>query len=108
MKNLQYLSIRKIWTGLEFCTFSASDFDLARMTLGEGYHISLGHKQYLCEVRTSNVSPKERYGPDTNFLTERQTDRLMDKVIPIYMYSQTSFAGGIQKTKWSHIIRKIC
>ena len=37
------------------------------MTLGQGHDTPLGHKQSLCEVRTSNVSPLKRYGPDTNF-----------------------------------------
>ena len=47
--------------------FSASDLGLAQMTLGQGHDKPLAYKQSLCELRTSNVSPEERYGPDKNF-----------------------------------------
>lgn len=44
---------------------------LKKMTLTQGHGTPLGLKQTLCEVRTTNVSPSERYGPYTNF---EQTD----------------------------------
>ena len=58
-KNFQYLTKRKLRTRHEFLAFLASDLDLANMTLGQGHDTAAGHKQSLCEVRTSNVYPQK-------------------------------------------------
>lgn len=42
---------------INFVTFPACDFDLARKTLGHGHDIPRGHNQSLCEVKTSYGSP---------------------------------------------------
>lgn len=51
---------KKKWTGHKFCTFPASDLDLARMTLGQSHDTHLSHKQSLCKGGTSNVSRTDR------------------------------------------------
>lgn len=76
--------------GHEFSNFPASHFD--QMTLSKGHDTSPGHQQSLCDLWTSNISPNEVYGLDTNFA---QTDRQTDKVIAIYPSPLTAFAGGI-------------
>lgn len=37
--------------------FVNNDLELAQMTLGQGHDIPSEHKQSLCEIRTSIVSP---------------------------------------------------
>lgn len=37
------------------------------MTLAQSHDTPPGHKQSLCEVRSSDVFLYERYGPHTNF-----------------------------------------
>ena len=36
--------------------FRNNDLELPQLTLGQGHDTPLRHKQYLCEVRTSNVN----------------------------------------------------
>lgn len=48
------------------------------MTLGQNHDKSSGHKQSLCELKTSVVDPYKRYGSNTNFAqTDEQTDKLI-------------------------------
>ena len=37
------------------------------MNLGQDHDTPLGHGQSLCEMRTYQVYPEERYGTDTNY-----------------------------------------
>lgn len=53
--------------GLKICIHPASDFDLSQIILGQFHETTPGHKQYLCQVRTSNVYPLQKYDPGTNF-----------------------------------------
>lgn len=38
-------------------TFSFNDLKLTKMTLDQHHDTISGHKQYLCAIRTINVSP---------------------------------------------------
>lgn len=67
-KNLQCLSMRQIWTGHEFCSFPANDIELARKNLGQNHDRPLGDKQYLCKVRSYNVSSLKQDMDRSRFL----------------------------------------
>lgn len=61
---------KRIWEGHNFCTFPAIDIDLAQMILGQCHERPSGHKQFLCEERTTIVYPSKKYDR-----TDGQTDR---------------------------------
>lgn len=75
---------------------SSIDIELAQMTLVQNHDTPSVHtcRYFLCEVRTSNVSPYERYAPDTVAQTNRKNDIRLGKVIPKYLY-RPNFVCGV-------------
>lgn len=119
VKNFWCFSIKMNRNWHKFYNFPASYLDLDQMKLGQYHDTSSGHKQYLCYVRTSNVSPKIIYGPDMNL--QRQTDKRTDGrtnrriwwSLLTHMLLHTFICGGYTHMevclgeKWSFIFLKI-
>lgn len=72
--NFHCFSKRQMLTGPNFAIFLPMTLNFLKWHWVKSWY-TWGHKQSLCEVWTSNVSPKDRYGLYTITQMDRQTNR---------------------------------